>query len=138
MLRTLWCKIPPERQRLIVAMAVLACVVYLLDYFGNVAELYQPTYFFGYDKVVHFMAGAFCGTFGLWLFQPSGATKEWRYAFMTVALFAFWIGLGWEVYEVICNQPDLSSLLYWGDTVGDMITDVLGGIVAGLVFREKR
>jgi len=136
MLRSLWRDIPCERRRLIVIMAILAGVILLLDFCGRMADLYQTDYF-GYDKIVHGVAGAFCGTFGLWLFQPSEATKELPYALMTVALFAFWIGLGWEVYEVMFNEPDL-NMLWFGDTATDLVADVIGGISAGLVYREKR
>lgn len=136
MLRFFWSIPPPERQRLLVAMTILACAVFLLDRYGNVAELYHTDYF-GYDKFVHFMAGAFWGVFGLWLFQPSGATKELRYALMAAFVVSFWVGISWEIYEIIFNEPDMDTVLYWGDTATDVLYDVLGGVCAGFLFREK-
>src|SRR3989338_1010493 len=133
MLRTLWHEIPPERQRLVIAMAMLACVVFILDHFGNASGLYHADYI-GYDKIVHFTAGAFSGTFGLWLFQQSGAINERLHALSVAFLLAFWVGLGWEVYETLCNQPDTGTILYWGDTMLDMVADTLLGLSVGWIL----
>lgn len=137
MLRALWQAVPHERQRLLVAMTVFACVVFLLDRVGNAWQLYHSDYF-GYDKGVHFAAGAFCGTFSLWLFQPTGEMRELRYALMAAFVVSFWVGFGWEVYEVAYGEADLGTFLYWGDTVFDIIADIAGGVTAALVCREKK
>lgn len=128
--------VPRERKRLIVAMAILASIVLVLDYFGNIGHFYQAN--FGYDKIVHFTAGAFCGVFGIWLFHPSGAMVERWWAISAAFILSFWIGGAWEVYEIIYGQPDLTVLVYWSDTLTDMIADISGGILAGALYHEKR
>lgn len=127
---------PSERKRLLVAMAILAIIVLILDHVGHGAHLYATDYF-EYDKVVHFTAGAFCGAFGLWLFQPSGIIKEMRWTLCVTFLLSFWVGFIWEIYEFVCNHPDITTMLYWGDTGADMIADVSGGLTAGLMHQKK-
>ena len=127
--------VPRERKRLIVAMAALASIVLVLNSLGNAGHFYQAD--FGYDKIVHFAAGAFCGVFGIWLFHPSGAMRERWWAISAAFILSFWIGGGWEVYEIIYDQPDLTTLTYWDDTLTDMVADVLGGVLAGTMYRER-
>lgn len=123
-----WSQIPRDRRRLLVAMALIMVVVRLLDHAGSTFGWYSESYA-GYDKLVHFLAGAFCGAFALWVFHPAGIMYD-RFASI------FWgitlplvVGFWWEVWELYWNQPDLSHALYWWDSGLDLVADALGGVV---------
>lgn len=85
-----------------------------------------------FDILMHTLGG-FAGTlFILWFISP---VTGFRSAFIAIlALLA--IGVVWEIFEYVYDIAVIGN--YWQDTIGDLISDVVGAILACLYAMSGR
>ena len=95
-------------------------------------SLYHPD-IIGYDKLLHFLCGAFWGFAGLFLWLPM--EKKSHCGEIAIALISgMFVGILWEIYEyVIATYPYTS--IYLIDTGCDLVADALGAILAAAVYK---
>lgn len=112
-------------------MVVLAAVAMALHIVATIYHLYWSIYEF--DSVVHFFAGAALSAFFLWLYFFSGYFNPLQRSlkkFLLVSILgAMFIGLSWEIYELIFKQTMVQKADYPYDTMMDLIMNLLGAIV---------
>ncbi|MDB5254418.1 MAG: hypothetical protein JWL80_484 [Parcubacteria group bacterium] len=94
----------------------------------------------GSDHVTHIVGAMAISILGLWLCFASGlfpkripSVKE---VFLLCLLSALSVGIVWEAFEYGFKIV-LWSSKYPMDTLGDLISDIVGGICAGLVGKNK-
>jgi hypothetical protein len=120
-------KKPPFRE-----MLVLFLVVGLLHLVATIYHLYWSIYEF--DSVVHFFGGAALSTFFLWFYFFSdffNPVKRSLVQFLIVSIVgAMFIGVSWEIFELIFRQTMVQKLDYAYDTMMDLLMDFLGAMVA--------
>ena len=113
--------------------------VILLDGLARFYHLYWLIYEF--DSVVHFVAGAALALFFSWLYFFSGffqPLKRSLLKFASVSLLgAIFIGVSWEIYELIFRQTMVQKVDYSYDLTMDLIMDLLGTI-AGTFYAYWR
>lgn len=93
-----------------------------------------------FDNVTHFLGGLSLGMLSLWIIYDSGffsklepSTKR---AVITSVIAVLIIGIGWEVFEYI-NGLTQSTEEYSLDVMHDLIADVLGAVLAGIIGSWK-
>ena len=67
-----------------------------------------------------------------------GAHFKRRVSLLECVLFAFSIGVGWEIFEYYEEVGGSPFMPYWIDTTKDLIMDTLGGIFAWAFARRTR
>jgi hypothetical protein len=113
-------------------MIVLAAVAMALNIIANIYHLYWSIYEF--DSVVHFFAGGALSLFFLWLYFFSGyfnpAQRSLAKFLLVAILGAMFIGLSWEIYELIFKQTMVHKVGYSYNAIMDLIMDFLGAVAA--------
>lgn len=124
----------PWEVNLLIAVAV----------FLHVAGYSQHFYVFlypYYDKFAHLVSSITVGVLAfvsILLINRYSCIKLARWQiFLSIVIFTMAIGAFWEIYEYLMDiffGPYLTKLLQQGldDTMLDLITDLFGGIIAGL------
>lgn len=116
----------------------------LLWYLGKTFALFgDPS--LGLDKLLHFLGGASCGVFGVgllsmgfWNKDTLCTVRETNLRVWVIAiLVALIIGVAFEVLQAFAPIFRNGRAYNWYDTVGDVVFDVLGGIVAGFVYQVR-
>ena len=107
----------------------------ILHMFGQFFSLYWAVS--GYDKTVHFLAGAIVGMSTLvltnYLFPFSTKSKS----ILLSVLAAFLVGLLWELFELHYGITMLSDgRAYFNDTSTDLLSGLIGGL-AGVMYGLK-
>ena len=117
---------------------------YILNLFAD--DLY--TIWWWFDILTHAMGGAMIGILGIalhqWAEQRYGIIKRpWWWSAIIILGFVALIAILWEVYEylldiwVLMPQGLAKSQPSLRDTIGDLVTGLLGGLIAILTFRKR-
>ncbi len=119
----------------------------ILMFFMFIADILAGSFFwyytiFWFDMIMHFLGGFWVGLFFIWFFSIVGLpAPKWvkdlnssrKLIFKTI-LFVLFIGISWEVFEIIVKnhigQEPFSIL----DTTSDIFFDLSGGVSAILYF----
>ncbi len=95
-----------------------------------------------FDSVMHFLGGATVGIFFLWLYFYSGlfapAKRGLKHFILLSIVSVVFIGVAWEIYELILGEAELRKEEYKPDLLLDFIMDFLGALFASLYayFKE--
>jgi len=89
-----------------------------------------------FDHFTHFLGGLFIifllvATFFHPLINAS-------YGFLKVILIVFFIGVLWELYELIVQMVVAVDLVTLKDSLRDLFFDTLGGLVGWFTIRKKQ
>ena len=83
---------------------------------------------------IHFLGGFWIGFASIYLFS-------WKYYIRVSALnilFAvLFVGIGWEVFEILVNNIIAQNPFNTLDTISDIFFDLSGGAFAVLYFYQK-
>jgi hypothetical protein len=85
-----------------------------------------------FDCIVHFFGGLMAAYLLGALFHPYLPIKR-RILFMVLAVLC--VGLLWEFFEYTFGISS-HELRYWGDTLSDLIFDLLGGLLGGIAVHR--
>lgn len=119
-------------------------LIAVLLYIGKTFALFDvPS--LGFDKLLHFLAGISCGIFGVGLLSMGFWNEDTlcsikttnRRVWAIVTLVALFVGVAYEILQVCVPYFQNGSMRNWYDTIGDVIFDVTGGIVAGLAYQLR-
>ena len=111
---------------LLVLIAVLHLVA--LEYF-----LYWVYTWF--DILMHFLGGLFIALSILWFVFESGyvhVARTVNHAVLVAGLSIFFVGVGWEIFEVIAGIPIEDNFVF--DTITDLTMDACGAAVGIIIF----
>lgn len=120
--------------------------VLILHAIGVFGGLYDALHW--YDIPMHFLGGYAMAVLALDLWRayvgPFATQGKWLVELVFVLGFVALIGIGWEWFEYIVDQvfnvSIRSGLAQMGlkDTLGDLVNDMLGGLVGFLAFRDRK
>jgi hypothetical protein len=108
-------------------LIILAIIVATLHAVGLRFSLYWQLPW--YDRIVHPLGGFLVALAVVSVMASQISTTKRSSVFVVCILAAFIIGFGWEVYEVQSGVTVLSDKGYWFDTIGDMVSDLVGGFI---------
>lgn len=127
------------KHKLLYLILFFVVLVASLNYIAGVFYYYWTIGWF--DSFVHFLAGIAMGLFSVWIYFQSGLFKksipEKRQAVLISIICVLAIGIGWEIFEY-ANGLTQSTESYSLDTIHDLISDILGALVAGGLTAQKK
>jgi hypothetical protein len=112
-------------------LAILVAALHLLavekDLYWRINE---------FDSLMHFLGGAMVGFGFIFFFYSSGLFRpadRTLFGFLGMALLGIaFVGVAWEIFEILTGSMFVSSLDYASDTSLDFVMDTLGSIAAAL------
>ena len=90
-----------------------------------------------FDIMMHLLAGLFVSLCALWFFFESGyihINKNIRNVIFVVGVSITFVGVGWEIFEVLAGVPIEKDFVL--DTAIDLLMDVLGAFIAVCIFTK--
>jgi hypothetical protein len=89
-----------------------------------------------FDSLVHFAGGATAGLAFIFAYYSSGVFKPFGKTFFGFLFMAFigtvFIGMAWEIFELLTKATSLADSDYYSDTGLDIVMDLLGALTACL------
>lgn len=126
-------------KKLLLYACVLVLFIWLVNTMANTFYWYSAMWWF--DIPMHILGGVFLGLTAGALFFKALLPLRLREQLVTILLFVFIFGLGWEAFEYLVQSITGGSILASiSDSIKDMIMDLLGGIIASyfVLRRVKR
>lgn len=91
---------------------------------------------------MHILGGVWVALMSLYLYYKSGWFKRKDHAPFIVMLIAtatvLVAGLGWEIYEFALDRAFAVHEIRLGDSLKDLVDDLLGGGIGALYFIKKK
>jgi len=117
-----------------IALIVLALTVALFQFLANYYYLYWLWWWA--DIVMHFLGGLLVSGFVLWWirFEVPERLRQRLPIFFTALIVIIGVGISWEIFEYLTNS--YSAVNYTLDTAMDLVMNIVGMMVAYLVFRR--
>lgn len=126
--------------KVLVALAAFVGIsLFIINGVASVFYWYVSIWWF--DMLMHVIGGIFVGLIGSAFLHKHLEGLSGKEVFVSLALFVFIIGLGWEYYEYILQFYIKSvQLADVADSISDLICDMVGGIIATLfvILLRKR
>jgi hypothetical protein len=112
----------------------LLIIVIAVLHFLAIKELYYWSIWW-YDIMMHFLGGLWVAFFVLWFnsWIPLPISPN---TLLRVVVAVIFVGILWEVYELVFGMTFVSDDGYFIDTIQDFIMDTLGGIVGWFITRR--
>lgn len=99
------------------------------------------------DIILHLLGGAWVATLFFYVqerYVPSFVAMPWWFSIVVVVSFVMLVGVGWEWFEywfdyfVAKDNFVLRAQLGLADTMGDLLADLVGGLIVGAYFIFRR
>jgi len=115
-------------------------LIVVLHFFG--AHFFWYWTYKWFDIPMHFLGGLWVALTTLWIscyFGHINSIVNYKLKTLLIVLFSvIVIGISWEIFEIIGKITFIQDVGYWSDTLGDLLNDFLGGIVAYLYFIKRK
>lgn len=115
------------------------CFCFFAVVFGVMLNFYD--YISWWDLLMHLFSGILLGVVGKWILDKS--MRKARISPVVIFFFVLGIacigGVVWEMYEFSIDSlfnldTQVSSITGVSDTMGDLITDFFGGLIASIYY----
>ncbi|MEK7539264.1 MAG: hypothetical protein AAB595_01305 [Patescibacteria group bacterium] len=90
--------------------------------------------------IMHFLGGFWLGLAIIWFFPSESFRLSLEYPInvvLKILLFILFIGIGWEVFEILVNEVVLKNSFNYLDIISDIFFDLAGGVLAVLYFLKR-
>lgn len=84
--------------------------------------------------IMHFLGGFWIGLASFYTFSLQSVSDKLIFKILLLVLF---IGLGWEVFEILVNDVMAQNSFNFLDTLSDIFFDLSGGLCAMLYLWKK-
>lgn len=125
-----------KKEYILYSSSLVLVVISILNYLGG--QFYWYWTYKWFDIPVHMLGGVWVGLTALWLwshFMHLKVVKTFRMKALGVVVFAaFFVGISWEIFELLGGITNMSDKVYWPDTIGDIVNDFVGGMLAYFAF----
>lgn len=111
---------------------MLGFVVFLLNYLAM--QFYWYTSIWYFDMIMHFLGGIWVGFMVIWFFKIEEISLK---TILQIILSVLFIGVLWEIFEIMLNDYTTQNPFNILDTVSDVFCDLAGGTFAILYFLRK-
>lgn len=106
-------------------LLILIVIIAVLHIVGLKFYLYWQLVW--YDRIIHILGGAWIAIIALQVTKASSPEIPARRLFIISLCAALFVGLVWEVFEIVIGFANPASRGYGIDTTTDLIFDVIGG-----------
>ncbi|MDP1624829.1 MAG: hypothetical protein Q8L64_03570 [bacterium] len=114
---------------------ILLIVIAALHWISSLFGFYESTEWF--DIMMHFLGGAWVSGTALWLaavYLPD--SRLYLVTVRNLVLCAIVVGIAWELFELVMGWTSFAMENYWGDTVLDLVMDVIGGWTMARILKK--
>lgn len=126
-----------EKHKLFLRAFIILALVGFLNYLAEVFYFHWTLWW--YDIILHHLGGACAGTAFLYFYFDFFKLSKFDKikAVKLTFLFVLFIGVAWEIYELLHHDTSLADgVYYYRDTISDLIADSVGGFFA-VIFSFK-
>lgn len=117
----------------------LVVFIFLVNLFATYFHLYFLIWWL--DIPVHILGGLWVALLTLVLYYHSEYVSHKDhsplFALAIAICSALIVGLMWEIYEFVVDRALEINDMQLGDSLKDLCDDLLGGIIAGVIFIKK-
>ena len=136
-----------DRKKLIKLLTYLIFFILVINFFANKFYWYSSIWYF--DMIMHFLGGFWIGLAFMWFsnqsfrlspLSPESSPESKALTFKLVfkiLIFVLFIGISWEVYEILVNDILAKNSFNFLDTLSDIFFDLSGGLCAMLYLWKK-
>ena len=121
-----------ERKKLITILAFLIFFILVVNFFAHKFHWYFSVWYL--DMIMHFLSGFWIGLASIYIFPLKNSSFD---SVFKILLFVFFIGIGWEVFEIFVNDIIAQNSFDFLDTLSDILFDLAGGTFAILYFLKR-
>lgn len=114
-------------------------LVAIVNFLAATFYLYWSYWWF--DNVTHFLGGLAIGLFGIAILKYfyNLSQSKFKNILLITALIVLVVGIGWEIFEFYTGTTNPSAgETYLGDTMGDLLADLLGAFSASLIIYKGK
>ena len=121
-----------DRKKLIKRLIYLIFFILVVNFLANKFYWYSSVWYF--DMIMHFLGGFWIGLASFYTFSLQSVSDKLIFKILLLVLF---IGLGWEVFEILVNDVMAQNSFNFLDTLSDIFFDLSGGLCAMLYLWKK-
>ncbi|MFA5764269.1 MAG: hypothetical protein WCX27_00445 [Candidatus Paceibacterota bacterium] len=128
------------KRKLLLISFVTILLVAILHYYAL-----KLSWYWAYrwsDIPIHILGGFWISLTALWASLEIGhidrITGYKRKAMIVMLSCVILGGVVWEVFELVANITNVSFIGYWSDTLGDISSGFLGGLIAYSYFTKTK
>lgn len=122
-----------ERKNLLKRLALLILFIFAVNFLANKFFWYSSIWYL--DMIMHFLGGLWVGLFAFYIFAPENIFPR---LILKILLFVLFVGIGWEVYEILVDKVVTQNSFNILDTSSDLFFDLSGGLYAILYLWIKK
>lgn len=117
----------------------LAKLLIYLIFFILIADFLADKFYWNYsiwyfDIIMHLLGGFWVGLLFIYFFPHSNISTG---LIFKILFFVLFIGIGWEIYEILVNDIIVQNPFDYLDTISDICFDLSGGLCAILYLWKK-
>jgi len=120
-----------DRKKLTKRLIYLIFFILVINFLANKFYWYYSVWYL--DMIMHFLGGFWLGLLFLYF---SSIQKDLN-SIVRILLFVLFIGIGWEIYEVLVNDIFARNPFNFLDTISDIFFDLSGGACAILYYFKR-
>ncbi|HTE48724.1 MAG TPA: hypothetical protein VK675_02365 [Candidatus Paceibacterota bacterium] len=121
-----------DSKKLVKRLIYLILFILIVNFFANEFSWYYLVW--NLDMIMHFQGGIWAGLAIIYLFPPKAYSID---SVLKILLAVFFIGVGWEVFEILVNETIARNPFNSLDTMSDIFFDLSGGATAVLYFFKR-
>jgi len=125
-----------DRKKLLKRAIYLIFFIFIVNFLANKFYWYSSIWYF--DMIMHFLGGFWLGLVCFYLFSLKIFSQEFFHAAFKVSVFVLFIGLGWEIFELVFNNIVAQNPFNYLDASSDIFFDLSGGLCAILYIWKKQ
>ncbi len=126
-----------SRKKVFGLVSFLIFIIFFLNFSANKFYWYSSIWWF--DLMMHFLGGLWLGLFFVWYDYKNFVQLYFnKKNFLHLIYFVLFIGIAWEVYEILVNIIFAQNPFDFIDTFTDVVADTLGGIVAFVFLKNLK
>lgn len=125
-----------DRKRLFKIQAYFIIFIFLVNSLALKLYFYYSIWYF--DMFMHFLGGFWVALFFIWLSSIKNIQLNFSSeSFLKITYFVLFIGVSWEIFEIIFNNVIAQNEFNTLDSLSDLFFDFSGAIFASLFFLKK-
>lgn len=121
-----------DRKKLFKTLLYLILFILIVNFFATKFYWYSAIWYF--DMIMHFLGGFWVGLVVLYFFIPKEISLR---LILTILFWVFFVGIGWEMFEVLVDKVITQNSSNILDTVSDIFFDLVGGLSA-ILYRSQK
>lgn len=121
-----------EQRRFLIRLILIIFFIFILNYLAM--EFYWYTSMWYLDMIMHFLGGFWIGLSSIYFLSIKDLSRN---NILKVLLLVFFIGIGWEIFEIQVSNFITNNSFNVLDTLSDLFFDISGGIFSFLYFSKK-